>query len=317
MSSMLIANRGEGKVNPVPGLCECGCGEATAIANQTVRARGYVKGQPRKFKKGHSMRLLITGNHYPVRNAQREHRNVAERALGKPLPDGAEIHHVDGNKRNNSPGNLVICQSSAYHRWLHKRQRALDATGHANWRKCTVCGEWGSPGEVALYAGRINIHRRCSREYQRAHRQRVPVTLDGLTILAIACKRISVGYERAREAILRGHVRGERVGFRLRVDEESLQSWKANQDAAMRQGEMDGLLPLSVASSMTGVGYHTIRRLLVEGHVMGHRDPYRLRVSVESLLKWAAQKAARKAARLERFRASEQKVDALLQSKEW
>ena len=58
-----------------------------------------------------------------------EHVRIAEAALGKPLPPKAEIHHVDGNKRNNDPTNLVICPNRAYHMLLHKRQRQMQAEG--------------------------------------------------------------------------------------------------------------------------------------------------------------------------------------------
>lgn len=38
------------------GHCHCGCGERTKIAGWTDRAGGYVKGQPRRFLKGHTGR---------------------------------------------------------------------------------------------------------------------------------------------------------------------------------------------------------------------------------------------------------------------
>ena len=34
-------------------LCECGCGRATSIAKSNNAQRGYVKGQPQRFLKGH------------------------------------------------------------------------------------------------------------------------------------------------------------------------------------------------------------------------------------------------------------------------
>jgi hypothetical protein len=55
-----------------------------------------------------------------------EHILVAESVLGHSLPAGAVVHHVDGNKHNNAPGNLVICEDDAYHRLLHTRMRRLD-----------------------------------------------------------------------------------------------------------------------------------------------------------------------------------------------
>jgi HNH endonuclease len=67
---------------------------------------------------------------YPVRDKKRIHRAVAERALGKPLPAGAEVHHVDGNIHNNAPTNLVICQDRAYHFLLHARTRIVRAGGN-------------------------------------------------------------------------------------------------------------------------------------------------------------------------------------------
>ena len=38
------------------GLCECGCGEATTIAQRTDHKRGWVKGKPIRFHKGHNHR---------------------------------------------------------------------------------------------------------------------------------------------------------------------------------------------------------------------------------------------------------------------
>lgn len=58
-----------------------------------------------------------------------EHVLVAERALGKPLPAGTQVHHRDENRRNNDPGNLVICQDRAYHALIHARRRVFLAGG--------------------------------------------------------------------------------------------------------------------------------------------------------------------------------------------
>lgn len=69
------------------------------------------------------------------------HREIAERALGHPLPPGSEIHHVDGNTDNNANSNLVICGSRGYHMMLHARQRIVDHGGNPNTDKyCARCG---------------------------------------------------------------------------------------------------------------------------------------------------------------------------------
>lgn len=78
-----------------------------------------------QFKTGRS----ISPEGYVRLSEGYEHRVVAEKALGKPLPPGAVIHHVDGDKANNAPSNLVICPNQAYHGILHQNRRVLDGGG--------------------------------------------------------------------------------------------------------------------------------------------------------------------------------------------
>ena len=71
-----------------------------------------------------------------------DHILVAEKALGKFLPSGAVVHHVDGDRRNNHPSNLVICQDQAYHLLLHRRQRVVEMGGDPDThRQCCTCRE--------------------------------------------------------------------------------------------------------------------------------------------------------------------------------
>jgi hypothetical protein len=54
-----------------------------------------------------------------------EHIAVAEKALGKPLPNGAVVHHMNEDPLDNfTPFNLVICPNQAYHLLLHRRTEA-------------------------------------------------------------------------------------------------------------------------------------------------------------------------------------------------
>lgn len=47
------------------------------------------------------------------------HRIVAEQILGRELLPGEVVHHIDGNKRNNDPTNLMIFSSQAEHAAWH------------------------------------------------------------------------------------------------------------------------------------------------------------------------------------------------------
>ena len=50
-----------------------------------------------------------------------EHRHLAEKALGKPLPKGAIVHHMGAPDDNHGQFKLVICPDQEYHMLLHKR----------------------------------------------------------------------------------------------------------------------------------------------------------------------------------------------------
>lgn len=157
------------------GFCQCGCGARTAISNRNWKRFGYIKGQPFAFLPGHNRRVSRRPDVYSrqrVAGSQHgsvlEHRLLAEQALGKPLPKGVQVHHVDGNRRNNAPTNLVICQDQSYHLLLHARTRTLRAGGNPN--ADLVCGKCSTVKPLDAFSrqssnksiGRRTICRACS-----------------------------------------------------------------------------------------------------------------------------------------------------------
>jgi hypothetical protein len=77
-----------------------------------------------------------------------EHVLIAETALGKPLPKGSPVHHVDGDHSHNQNNNLVICQDQSYHMLLHTRTRALLRGGNPNTDKvCSRCDKAKPTGD--------------------------------------------------------------------------------------------------------------------------------------------------------------------------
>lgn len=126
-------------------LVECACGCGQMLASRDNRNR------PKRFIWGHNARGS-TGNRRPSstlyleRGRRRIHIVIAEAALGKPLPIGVHVHHVDENKWNNTNKNLVICQDAKYHQLLHARARVLRAGGNPNLQRiCCHCKQLWTP----------------------------------------------------------------------------------------------------------------------------------------------------------------------------
>ena len=171
-------------------MCKCGCGEPLALAPHNNKSKGWVKGQPcgeykryhnvrgpahhgwageqRRLRSGYTM-VRAEGHPRAANGWLFEHIAVAERAMGKPLPVTAPVHHVNEDKGDNRPSNLVVCEDNAYHRLLHARMRALAASGNAGWLRCRYCKEYDAPEAMSRNARSQTTawHRACQAAYKR------------------------------------------------------------------------------------------------------------------------------------------------------
>jgi hypothetical protein len=77
-------------------------------------------------KSGDTQRGRGAGLSYRKLNGRHEHRVIAEQLIGRPLAKGEIVHHIDGNKLNNSPENLKIMTQGE-----HMREHGLGIPGMA------------------------------------------------------------------------------------------------------------------------------------------------------------------------------------------
>lgn len=126
-------------------LCQCGCGQAVRIAPVNDKSKGWIKGEPLKFLRGHGTLMAaqakterslgnksISSHGYVAvcvgaGKRQYEHILVAEKSLGRRLrsfgrgnPKSEIVHHINGNKTDNRPDNLLVC-THEYHVALHHK----------------------------------------------------------------------------------------------------------------------------------------------------------------------------------------------------
>jgi hypothetical protein len=117
--------------------------------------------------------MYVNAAGYRVLSGKRyEHVVVAEKALGKPLPKGAVVHHVNGDRLDNRPENLVIFENNVEHMLAHAKQRIQAAGGE--WDKdriCSCCKECLPKDSFSFnkrnWDGRHDVCRACTNRRRR------------------------------------------------------------------------------------------------------------------------------------------------------
>lgn len=97
----------------------------------------------------------------------REHVLVAEKIIGHKLENGEVVHHIDHDKLNNNPDNLMIFASNADHSAFHKGAQIYNVNGI--WKAiqetktyvCEYCGKSFVPKYDRQYE-HVYCSRKCS-----------------------------------------------------------------------------------------------------------------------------------------------------------
>lgn len=81
-----------------------------------------------------------------------EHIVIVERAIGRPLPVKARVHHINEVLTDNRNCNLVVLENQAEHNALHYRLKVLRAGGNP-WtqRLCSGCLKIKGSSEFGLH----------------------------------------------------------------------------------------------------------------------------------------------------------------------
>lgn len=79
-----------------------------------VRMTPEVREKLRKYHLGSGK-----GCSYPKLYGRHVHRIIAEQIIGRPLYPEEVVHHIDGNKQNNSVDNLQVLPNQAEHARIH------------------------------------------------------------------------------------------------------------------------------------------------------------------------------------------------------
>jgi hypothetical protein len=106
-------------------FCSRACKATHLATSQTRENNPNWRGGRHLNKDGY---IMVRHPDHPRANPAgyvREHIIIAESALGKPLPEGAIVHHINEDKTDNRNHNLVICEGNGYHQFLHERMRVI------------------------------------------------------------------------------------------------------------------------------------------------------------------------------------------------
>lgn len=139
--------------------------------HQNYRGGRYVPKSDREY-----VTILKEDHPRAHRGRVKEHIVVAEQAVGGPLPEGAEVHHENGDKLDNRPENLTVCLSRKEHMVREAKLRRLGDLGSLDLRRCSDCKAVKALTEFHQnknkWDGRNHVCKQCVRVRSKAYGNR-------------------------------------------------------------------------------------------------------------------------------------------------
>lgn len=118
-----------------------------------------------------------------------EHRLVMEQKLGRYLEPGEIVHHLNEDKQDNSPDNLVLASDIATHKAYHRKRQDLRSPNEGNPLVYCACGcgrrfnKYDSIGRPRMFISGHSKRLKLSRETREQIRQ---LNASGKSTRAIA-----------------------------------------------------------------------------------------------------------------------------------
>lgn len=131
----------------------------TPRKDRNVNGRYYKGGRKPTNHHGYVARFMPWHPNASKSGMIYEHIWVMSRMLGSPVPAGMHVHHMDGDKTNNSPSNLMLCDM-LQHKRMHVLMDAFAACGDPARRKCRFCKQYDDTARMTNH-GRGFCHKEC------------------------------------------------------------------------------------------------------------------------------------------------------------